>query len=328
MTLPQFSNPVYPHYLADPYCWRHDGVYYAIGTGKGEASGDPARNSIVPIVRSVDLRRWESLGDALIAPEEEQGGMFWAPETAFHDGRFYMYYHPNGSGGGFHIRVAVSEKPEGPYVDTGVPLTDVRKNPFCIDSHAFQDDDGQWYLFYATDFLDEDETTFRGTALVVDKLIGMTALEGNPTVVMRAHWQWQCFERRRDYAGKVGDWYTLEGPAVRKRDGKYYCFYAGGCYENETYGVDYLTADHVLGPWTEVGKENGPQIMRSVPGEVIGPGHLSIVSDIEGRDYVVYHAWNEAMTDRLMCIDPLVWTPDGPRVPRFAAALASRSQTD
>jgi beta-xylosidase len=317
----EFDNPVYDTYLADPFCWRHDGVYYAIGTGKKETGDEAAAGRVVPIVRSVDLRHWEPLGTALMAPKEEWGGAFWAPETAFHDGRFYLYYHPSGNGKGFHVRVAVSETPEGPYVDTGVPMTDVEKNPFCIDSHAFQDDDGQWYLFYATDFLDSDETTFRGTALVVDKMIGMTALEGNPTVVMRAHWQWQCFERNREMAGKCEDWYTLEGPCVRKRDGKYYCFYAGGCYQNETYGVDYLVADHVLGPWTEVGGERGPQIMRSIPGEVIGPGHLSIVSSPKGQDYVVYHAWNEAMTDRLMCIDPLEWTPQGPRVPRFARQI-------
>ena len=52
----------------------------------------------------------------------------------------------------------------------------------------------------------------------------------------------------------------------------------------------------VFGPWREIGCERGPQLMRSVPG-VIGPGHHSMVADPAGIDYVVYHAWNKAMTD-------------------------------
>jgi arabinan endo-1,5-alpha-L-arabinosidase len=30
-------------------------------------------------------------------------------------------------------------------------------------------------------------------------------------------------------------------------------------------------------------------------------------------DYVVYHAWDPDMKVRQLCIDPLAWTPDGPR---------------
>lgn len=240
---------------------------------------------------------------------------------ACHESRFFLYYHPNGNGQGFHIRVAISDQPEGPYQDSGTPLTDVAQNPFAIDSHAFRDSDGQWYLFYATDFLDSDATTFRGTALVVDRLHDMTRLEGDPQEVMRAHWPWQCYERNRDMGGRVADWYTLEGPTVRKRGDKYFCFYSGGCYQNDSYGVDYLVADHILGPWHEMGHERGPQLMRSIPGQVIGPGHHSLVTAPDGQDYAVYHAWNEAMTARLMCIDPLLWTTQGPGIERFVETI-------
>ena len=173
-------------------------------------------------------------------------------------------------------------------------------------------------MYYATDFLDADATTFRGTALVVDRMTSMTALEGNPKVVMRAHWQWQMFKRNRDMYGKVADWYTLEGPTVVKRNAKYYLFYSGGCYENDTYGVDYLVADHPLGPWREVGKEHGPQVIRTVPGTILGPGHNSIVTSPGSADYIVYHAWNKQFTERQLWVDPLEWKADGPRVKRFA----------
>lgn len=31
-------------------------------------------------------------------------------------------------------------------------------------------------------------------------------------------------------------------------------------------------------------------------------------------DYFVYHAWDEAMKVRQLCIDRLDWTPQGPRL--------------
>jgi arabinan endo-1,5-alpha-L-arabinosidase len=203
----------------------------------------------------------------------------------------------------------------------------VTKNDFAIDSTAFRDDDGQWYMFYATDFTNHDATTFRGTALVMDRLIDMTRLEGKPQTVMRAHWPWQIYERNRNLRGEVADWYTLEGPGVVKRNGKYYCFYSGGNYQNDSYGVDYLVADSIHGPWSEVGCRRGPQIVRSIPGKVIGPGHHSIVSSADGkRDFLVYHAWNESRTDRQVWVDPLVWTKDGPRVERYQARIAEMNR--
>jgi beta-xylosidase len=316
----EFNNPVHAEYLADPFCWYHDGYYYAVGTGKKEAGSSTSEpGNAVPLVRSRDLHIWESMGRVLVVPDEEAGNSCWAPEVAYNDGKFYMYYHPGNDTDGRRIRVAVSDLPEGPYIDTGIPLTDITKNRFAIDSHPFRDDDGQWYLFYATNFYDITDDTFRGTSLVVDRMVSMTEMAGDPQVVMRARWPWQCYERDKLAGGVVADWYTLEGPTLRKRDGKYYCFYSGGCYQNDSYGVDYLVADNIMGPWYEVGREQGPRIMRSVPDKVIGPGHHSIVTAPDtGQDYAVYHAWNAEMTARLMCVDKLMWTEDGPVIERFA----------
>jgi len=320
-----FNNPVYSGYLADPFCWRTGDFYYAIGTRGGSSTNDPRRD--VPMIKSRDLQHWENVGQVLELPPEEQGGAVWAPETAYHEGAFYLYYHADGNRKGFRVRVAASPNPEGPYHDVGLPLTDVAKNDFAIDSHAFRDDDGQWYLFYATDFTDHDATTFRGTALVVDRLLGMTRLEGKPTPVMRAHWPWQIYERNRQLRGEKADWYTLEGPGVVKRGGKYYCFYSGGNYQNDSYGVDYLVADNIRGPWTEVGRQRGPQIVRSIPGKVFGPGHHSVVSSPDGKsDYLVYHAWNPERTARQVWVDPLIWTPAGPKVERFQRRIAEMNR--
>lgn len=96
-----------------------------------------------------------------------------------------------------------------------------------------------------------------GTALVVDKLVGMTRLAGEEEVVMRARCDWQLFKSQREMYGQIFEWQTMEGPFVRKRDGIYYCFYSGGCYEDDTYGVDYGISKSVTGPYSDSGNELG-----------------------------------------------------------------------
>jgi len=114
--------------------------------------------------------------------------------------------------------------------------------------------------------------------------------------------------------GGVYDWHTIEGPCVRKRNGKYYCFFSAGRWENETYGVDFAVADNVSGPYTCDSNESGARVLRTVPGQVLGPGHNCLTTGPDGStDYIVYHAWDPKMTARRMFIDPIKWTTDGPR---------------
>lgn len=303
-----YQNPVFPDYFADPFVFRHGETYYAVGTGDVA----PADRAFL-MLRSPDLIHWEQAGFALVRPSEELGDAFWAPEIAEHEGRFYMYYSVGRADKGHRLRVAISDQPEGPYVDEGA-LEVPAEHPFTIDAHPFQDADGSWYLFYARDFLDTDgSTVFPGTALVVDRLIDMRRLAGEERVVLRASRPWQRFLKDRKMYEGVYDWHTLEGPFVVPHEGRYYCLYSGGRWEDETYGVDYAVADHPLGPWTG-GDTEHPRVLRTVPGVVLGPGHNSVVLGPDGETRVIcYHAWDPAMTARRLFIDPLVWGEDGPR---------------
>ena len=315
MTTLNYTNPVFPQYFADPYAWKHEGVYYAIGTAENAPidPGRPHEPGVFPVLVSEDFTTWRAAGYALVRPDPALGDSYWAPEIAYAEGKFYMYYSVGGGDKNHILRVAVSDSPTGPYIDAG-PIVDPASCPFAIDAHAFQDDDGQWYLFYARDFLDHDYGARAGTALVVDRLETMTKLAGEERTVLRAAHDWQLFEAQRPMYDGAWDWHTLEGPCVLKHDGRYYCLYSGGRWENDSYGVDYGVADHVLGPYTDSGAEHGARILHTIPGFVRGPGHNSIVKGPDDQtDYIVYHAWDEERTARKMCIDPLIWTPDGPR---------------
>ncbi|MBW4619885.1 MAG: glycoside hydrolase family 43 protein [Cyanosarcina radialis HA8281-LM2] len=312
-----YTNPVYPDYFADPFVWQYQGVYYAIGTGPAEAVGQAdeiQQRQVFPLLQSGDLVDWQLAGNALVRPDRALGDNFWAPEVAYRDGTFYLYYSVGHEDKNHQLRVATSDEPLGPYEDAGEPLVDPKTCPFAIDPSPFQDDDGQWYLFYAQDFLDTENGVRAGTALVVDRLLTMTKLAKDAKVVLRARHDWQRFLADRPMYGSVYDWHTLEGPCVRKHDNRYYCFYSGGRWETDSYGVDYGVADRVMGCYSDAGNEAGPRVLRSIPGRVFGPGHNSIAIGADGQtEYLIYHAWDTEMQARRMCIDRLIWTSDGPR---------------
>lgn len=308
------TNPVYGSYFADPFVWKSGDTYYAIGTGEQEAKGQTL-GKIFPVIQSSDFVQWKFASNALLRPAAELGTHFWAPEVAEGaDGKFYLYYSVGHGDKHHEIRVAIAESPQGPYFDSGKALIARPECPFAIDAHMFLDDDGQRYLFYARDFLDTENNARAGTGLAVRRMKSMTEVVGPEKMVLRARSDWQRFQKNRPMYGGVWDWHTLEGPFVRKHEGRYYCFYSAGRWENETYGVDYGVADHVLGPYSDAGNENGPRVLRTIPNQVIGPGHNSICLGPDGEsEFIVYHAWDKQMKARQMCIDHLTWTPKGPR---------------
>ena len=309
-------SPVIENYFADPFAWEFAGEYFAIGTGEREATGHPSE-MVFPLLRSADFVNWRRAGRALLRPDAALGTNFWAPEVAFHEGKFFLYYSVGFADKHHQLRVATSDAPLGPYQDSDCTLIDPKKCPFAIDAHPFRDDDGQWYLFFARDFLDREGGARAGTGLAVARMKSMTELEDAGRVVLRARRDWQRFEANRSIYGGTFDWHTLEGPFVRKHAGRYYCFYSGGRWENETYGVDYAVAAHVLGPYSDEGNDSGPRVLRTIPGELIGPGHNSILRGPDGEDHIVYQAWDAHMTARRMFIDRLIWTADGPRCERW-----------
>jgi len=313
-----YTNPVRPGNFPDPFVLRHEGVYYAFGTTGEDRTKPDGR--IFTVLTSRNLVDWKPAGGALTPPAGSEKAQFWAPEVVYHQGTFYMYYSMGGGAVGatvgHRLHVATSRTPAGPYKQ--VALLDVPESKFTIDAHPYQDTDGQWYLFYARDFIDSDNGYYPGTGLAVDKLIDMTRLAGESRTVMRARHPWTLFEAKRLmplYDNRTfAQWHTLEGPFLRRHEGKYYCFYSGANFLTDRYGVDYCVADSILGPYSDAGAENGARVLHQVPGKVRGPGHHSHIMGPDGKtEYLVYHAWNAKMTERQLCIDKLAWTPQGPR---------------
>lgn len=298
----EYRNPVYQGYMADPFVLKFNGEYFAYGTA-------PQEHGAMPILHSADLLTWQRIGEARIELEGDFRS-FWAPEVVYNNGTFYLYYSAGGEEGeGHKLRVATARSPRGPFVDSGNIL--VPDEPFSIDAHPFRDDDGQWYLYYSKDFLEGDRV---GTGIVVDRLPEMTRLAGTPQIVARPSADWQLYMRQRTWYERVWDWYTVEGPAVRKHGDTYYCFYSGGAWREPNYGVSWETATDPMGPFASTDAGDSPALLCTRPGEVIGPGHVSItVAPDNVHEYLFYHAWDPSHSGRLMRMEPLQWAADGPQ---------------
>ncbi|PNY79449.1 glycoside hydrolase family 43 protein [Deinococcus koreensis] len=298
-------GPRHDGYFADPFVLRWQGRFYAYGTGlHGHEAGGNGR--AFEVLSSADLRHWESHGGAL-TPLSDQPQDYWAPEVTEAGGTIYLYYSVGTGDQGHHLRVATATHPLGPFTDQGLNLTPAED--FAIDPHPFVDEGGQWYLYYARDLLEGERV---GTSLAVMPLRDPLTPGGPPATVLQASADWQLYLRGREMYGQVYDWHTLEGPFVVRRGGRYVCFYSGGAWTNETYGVGYAVADHPLGPWRE--PEPGPVVLRSGMGGLIGPGHNSLLTGAGGQDMIVFHAWNADHSRRQLHVEPLDWAGVSPRI--------------
>ena len=285
-----YLNPVYPRSFPDPFVLKFRDTYYAYCTDFAEDG------NVFGILRSRDLVNWERIGGAM-RPLDPSPPFYWAPEVNYDNGKFYLYYAA-GPETVMEIRVAVSDRPDGGFIDSGHRLT---HEDFAIDAHVFIDNDGTKYLFYATDFLDH---TYIGTGTVVDRMIDWFTLAGQPRPVTRARYDWQVYDPNRKEKGGVR-WHTVEGPTVLKRKGLYYEMFSGGNWQNTTYGVSFAISDRIDNPdeWLQFSDgENVLPILRTDPGVIIGPGHNSVVRGPNNRElFCVYHRWTDA--GRVLAID-------------------------
>lgn len=68
----------------------------------------------------------------------------WAPDAAYKNGTYYLYFPAKDRDGVFRIGVATSQSPVGPFKPNPEPI----KNSYSIDPAVFTDDDGESYMMF------------------------------------------------------------------------------------------------------------------------------------------------------------------------------------
>jgi hypothetical protein len=72
------------------------------------------------------------------------GRQLWAPDVACKNGKYYLYFPLKDQNDIFRIGVAVSNKPEGPFI----PQSDPIKGSHSIDPAILADNDGKYYIYF------------------------------------------------------------------------------------------------------------------------------------------------------------------------------------
>lgn len=241
---------------------------------------------------SRDLKTWQPRGELIrrdqirwIKDDGAPEHFLWAPGVATRNGRYYLYYsvgpqNPTPS----RIGVAVADRPEGPYRDSGRPLVTGDKAFEAIDPMVFTDrKSGKTYLYAGGS---------AGARLRVWEL--------KPDMVSIA----------REVAVATPPQFT-EGAFMHERGGIYYLSYSHGRFNGPDYSVHYATAPSPTGPW----RYRGAILTSDARHQ--GPGHHSFVTLPDGRPLIVYHRWDRApgpgpfQGERVVAIDRIAYTPDG-----------------
>lgn len=206
----------------------------------------------------------------------------WAPDAAFANGTYYLYFPVKDSQDIFRIGVATSRTPEGPFKAEPTPIP----GSYSIDPCVFHDDDGKYYMYFGgiwggqlqrwnNNRYDANASNRKPEELAIAPRIAklaanMKQFEGPVKEIQLLD------ENGRPFYEKDNDKRFFEAAWVHKYKGKYYFSYSTG----DTHNLCYATGDSPYGPFTYKGV-----ILTPVEGWT---SHHSIVEK-DGKWYLFYH---------------------------------------
>lgn len=205
----------------------------------------------------------------------------WAPDAAYKDGKYYLYFPARRANGLFQIGVAISDSPTGPFVAEPESI----KGSYSIDPAVF-DDNGDYYLYFGgiwggqlqkyrdNVYAESNEEPTANEPALQPRVARLTAdmkeFAETPRAISVVD------EQGKPLLAGDNDRRYFEAPWLHQRNGKYYFSYSTG----DTHFLCYATGDSPYGPFTYQG-----QIMTPVIGWTT---HHSIC-EFEGKTYLFYH---------------------------------------
>ncbi|MCL2486581.1 MAG: glycoside hydrolase family 43 protein [Oscillospiraceae bacterium] len=212
----------------------------------------------------------------------------WAPDAAYKNGVYYLFFPARDKDGIFRIGAATSDSPAGPFT----PQPDYIKGSFSIDPAVFTDGDGKTYMYFGGLWGGQLEKWQTGEFVDVNPEIpgadgpsgGQPALgpmvaEMSDDLLSFKHSPTEI-KILDEHGGPLTagdeDRRYFEGPWMHKYNGEYYLSYSTG----STHYLVYATGKSPTGPFTYRGR-----ILEPVVGWTT---HHSIV-EFGGKWYLFYH---------------------------------------
>lgn len=213
------------------------------------------------------------------------GRQLWAPDAAYKNGTYFLYFPVKNKQDVFQIGVATAKTPAGPFKAKPQPM----EGSYSIDPAVFVDDDGSSYMYFGGIWGGQLQRWKDGK---YDTNGSQTDLhqDGAPAISCRVV---KLKGDMTEFAGPVHDAVILdstghpllgkdhdrrffEGSWMHKYNGKYYFTYSTG----DTHFLAYAIGKSPLGPFTYAG-----HFMQPVQGWTT---HHSII-ELKGKWYIFYH---------------------------------------
>ncbi len=206
----------------------------------------------------------------------------WAPDAAYHNGKYYLYFPAKQADGIFRIGVAISDSPAGPFKAEPEPI----RGSYSIDPAVFTDDDGSAYLYFGGIWGGQLQSYRNNCYDSRHEEPEAEAPALGPRVAKLTNDMLQFAEDVRevvilDSEGKplpAGDNERrfFEASWVHKHNGKYYFSYSTG----DTHLICYAIGDSPYGPFVYQGKILNP---------VVGWTSHHSICRFEEEWYLFYH---------------------------------------
>ncbi len=209
------------------------------------------------------------------------GRQLWDNDVVEKDGRYYMVFCLKDKNDVFHLGVATSDKPTGPFKAQSDPI----RGSYSIDPCLFKDDDGKIYCYfggiwggqlqwYKDNKLTEFPILPKGTEPAVNARVALMsddvmqfAESPKPIIILDENHQVMQAENPHHF---------FEGSWVHRHGNLYYFSYSTG----DSHMICYAVSDNPYGPFVYKGVLLDP---------VVGWTTHHSICEYEGRHYLFFH---------------------------------------
>jgi len=210
------------------------------------------------------------------------GRQLWAPDVAEKKGMYYLYFPLKDKNDLFHIGVAVSNKPEGPFTPEPHPID----GSYSIDPAILQDNINDYFIYFGGLWGGQLQRYRNNKAIEC----GAEPANHEPALCARVA---KLSSNMLDFAEEPNEVVILdeygkpilagdhnrryfEGPWMHKYNGKYYFSYSTG----NTHLLCYAIGDNPYGPFTYKGVILTP---------VVGWTTHHSICEFKGKWYLFHH---------------------------------------
>lgn len=210
------------------------------------------------------------------------GRQLWDSDAACKNGKYYIYFSLKDRNDVFHIGVAVSDRPEGPFVAQDSPI----KGSYSIDPCVFEDKNGSHYMYFGGIWGGQLQRYRNNKAIECGHEPADHEPALCPKVVRLSENMLEFAEEPKDLVIldengdplKAGDHDRrfFEASWMHFYNGKYYFSYSTG----DTHLLCYAIGDHPYGPFVYQGVILTP---------VLGWTTHHCIAEFQGKWYLFHH---------------------------------------